>query len=322
MPKFTSQNTHPEVFRFDTEKAGPHLLILGAIHGNESCGPKAIFPFMDAINNGDIVLSHGAITCVPICNPKGYELGQREVEANLNRILVDAVCEPDAYEESLKPALLAAIRDCDMLLDLHAYRGDTPPFIMQDIETPACQDWAQAIGFETIITGWMDLYPDGGDSNSYAHAHGKMALTVECGNVTDPNGAAYATQAIYRTLAHFNMIEAMPDHAEAYTPDALETVKMAELIMRPKDEASRLNPDQDWRHLAPFTKGDTLTFLGDQPDMIAAFDGVLVMPKPTAQPGGEWFYTAQIQPEKQPANQSVNQITEPLSANDRRLRRR
>ena len=66
---------------------GIHLVVLGAVHGDEHCGPVAIKRFIEALQLGEVELLEGAVSFVPVCNPKAYEQKRRFVERNLNRAL-------------------------------------------------------------------------------------------------------------------------------------------------------------------------------------------------------------------------------------------
>ena len=44
------------ITRFETLNPGPHLIVLGAVHGNETCGTTAIRKLIDKLNNGAVKL--------------------------------------------------------------------------------------------------------------------------------------------------------------------------------------------------------------------------------------------------------------------------
>ncbi len=45
-----------ETVRFATARPGPRLLVVGAVHGNETCGPQAIERALAEIRSGRIAL--------------------------------------------------------------------------------------------------------------------------------------------------------------------------------------------------------------------------------------------------------------------------
>src|SRR5690349_8321195 len=67
--------------------AGPRLIVLGAVHGNETCGTRAIERVLDEIDRGELRIVRGAVTFVPVTNPLAYKHGQRMGDRNLNRNL-------------------------------------------------------------------------------------------------------------------------------------------------------------------------------------------------------------------------------------------
>ncbi|MDB5978070.1 MAG: succinylglutamate desuccinylase, partial [Nevskia sp.] len=68
-------------------RTGPRLIVTGAVHGNETCGTKAIRRIMEEIDNGKLLIAAGSVTFVPVTNPLAYQLEQRSGERNLNRNL-------------------------------------------------------------------------------------------------------------------------------------------------------------------------------------------------------------------------------------------
>ena len=65
---------------YDSRIPGPKLLLLGAIHGNETAGTKAIRKLMSALDNNEINLKSGSLVLLPVCNPLAYEHGVRFME--------------------------------------------------------------------------------------------------------------------------------------------------------------------------------------------------------------------------------------------------
>ncbi|MBM4225484.1 MAG: succinylglutamate desuccinylase, partial [Gammaproteobacteria bacterium] len=63
---------------------GPRLLVLGAVHGNETCGTRAIERVLGGFERGARDLLRGSVTFVPITNPLAYRRGTRSGDRNLN----------------------------------------------------------------------------------------------------------------------------------------------------------------------------------------------------------------------------------------------
>lgn len=63
---------HPLQFRsitFTALKPGPKLIVLGAVHGNEVSGSKAILKMIAEFEVGERVLQNGQITLCPLPIP-------------------------------------------------------------------------------------------------------------------------------------------------------------------------------------------------------------------------------------------------------------
>ena len=59
-----------ESVRFTGLKPGPKLIVLGAVHGNEPCGPLAIRRAIEECRAGRLKIRRGELTFVPVANPK------------------------------------------------------------------------------------------------------------------------------------------------------------------------------------------------------------------------------------------------------------
>ena len=66
---------------------GPRLIVLGAVHGNETCGERAIERVIGDIDQQRIAIKRGRVSFVPITNPLAHQRNQRAGDRNLNRNL-------------------------------------------------------------------------------------------------------------------------------------------------------------------------------------------------------------------------------------------
>ena len=73
---------------FKSGKAGKHILILGAVHGNEVAGTIAQKNLIDLIEKGEIKLVSGQITFIPMVNEKAHDKDVRFIDVNLNRVVL------------------------------------------------------------------------------------------------------------------------------------------------------------------------------------------------------------------------------------------
>jgi len=72
---------------------GPHILILGGIHGDERCGVIALSHLKFELEQKVISLKAGRVTLVPLCNPAAYQKNQRFIKHNLNRVSQGDFCK-------------------------------------------------------------------------------------------------------------------------------------------------------------------------------------------------------------------------------------
>jgi predicted deacylase len=283
--------TKPEkiqVYQYQAATAGPHLLVLGAIHGDEFCGSLAIHQCAKLIDSGQLHLKAGTLTMIPACNPAALQENARFHEENLNRVFKKHV-QPETYEARLANILTSYVDACDFMLDLHSQPTAGTPFVFQDYEDNATADFAKALGVEAIVKGWPEMYAGHGDLNAgdtvgYAHEKGKTAILIECGQHVDPRAAGVAYLAIINSLAHFGMIDAPDIHAPAH-----RIIRGREIVTVPPEGGSLT---REWQHLQNITKGQELAVSNTGKAIIAPYDGVILLPKYKAQPNGEWFYLA------------------------------
>ena len=88
------------VSQFIGLRPGPKLIVLGAVHGNETCGTEAIQRTRQEIERGVLRVECGILTMVPIANPLAYQLKRRHGDRNLNRYLRIAD-SPQDFEDAV-----------------------------------------------------------------------------------------------------------------------------------------------------------------------------------------------------------------------------
>ena len=108
---------------------GPRLLVLGAVHGNEVCGAKAIATLIEELDAGTLAIQRGTLTLVPVTNPFAYQLGQRTGDRNLNRNMAPSAI-PQDFEDRIANVLCPLLDAHDVLLDLHSFHTGGAPFVM------------------------------------------------------------------------------------------------------------------------------------------------------------------------------------------------
>ncbi len=278
--------------KFISAKPGPHVLMLGAIHGNEVCGPRALHKLIEEFDSGKRQLLKGSCTIVPVCNQKAYEQNKRYIDENLNRIFHphDALT---SHERALAQQLAPLVHDCDYMIDIHSMQSEGEPFVFLNYETIASEQLCHALGLKWILTGWPELYKNHPDhlsccTQTYADKWGKPNALVECGQNGDPKADVVAYDVTLRSLRHLGLLDVAID-LPAVKPQLL---KLTQVFFR-KSEADKFA--KVWKNFEAIKKNEILAYRNGKIDesICAPHDGVIVFPSPISAIGTEWFYTAQ-----------------------------
>src|SRR5450432_1440865 len=244
---------------------GTRLIVLGAVHGDETCGTRAIERVAREIDAGVLRLAAGRLTLVPVTNPLAYERHRRAGDRNLNRKLAPTDT-PREYEDHVANWLCPLLAAHEVLLDLHSFRSPGVPFVFigpgdnaGTLEPffQAAREEALAVrlGVGRAVDGWLatyaagvarrqelaaslpsaklDLDPRYGiGTTEYMRSVGGCALTLECGQHDDPQAPEVAYRAIVNTLAHLRLI----DVPEPPPVPRMEALRLCEVV-------DKLHPD-------------------------------------------------------------------------------
>lgn len=309
-----AESLHFQSVSFTGLAPGARLIVLGAVHGNETCGTQAIRRVIGEIESGQLGIAAGHVTFVPITNPLAYVHHRRMGDRNLNRNLVPTDT-PTEFEDRIANWLCPLLAQHDALLDLHSFHTAGQPFVMLgpldnsgtlEPFARSAEETALALrlGAHRFVDGWLDTYAAGVarrvaagvsareadarygvGTTEFMRAHGGIALTLECGQHDDPAAPEVAYRAISNTLAHLGL-------TAAPAPDAVtgtEALSLYQVI-------DRVHADDAFsRHWSSFDRlhaGDVIGTRHDGTPVRADIDGYIVFPNPNAQPGQEWFYLA------------------------------
>lgn len=275
---------------FEGAASGPHLLILGAIHGDEACGTIALNAMMRLIEGRKVSLAKGRLTVVPLCNPLAAQKPARYVSHNLNRIIghYGGRDVPITPEHSFADQVAGFIDGADMLLDIHSFHTDGPPFVFEDYDTPAVRELANATGLRDIVAGWPALYGAAteNDTVGYACARQKPAVLVECGQHNDPESVGVAFRVIQNVLVTLGLIDGpVIDFAETN-----RRIKVQDMVI--KTAPGKFT--KPYIHLTPIEKGEVIAVYDSGETVTATYDGFIIMPGHQAAVGDEWFYTGMV----------------------------
>jgi len=310
---------HPfKSISYVSPQAGTRLVVLGAVHGDETCGTRAIERVVAELDAGTLALVKGRVTFVPVTNPLAYAEKRRDGDRNLNRKL-QPTATPREYEDHVAIWLCPLLAEHEVLLDLHSFRAPGVPFVfvgprdnagpLEPFARAACEEaLALRLGVGRVVDGWLSTYaagiarrrelaaafPDavldldpayGIGTTEYMRSVGGAAVTLECGQHEDPHAPDIAYTAIVNTLAHLGLIDA----ADPAPAPSIESLSLCEVVDRTSAGDAFV---KSWRSFDAVGAGERIGTRGDGTPVLAPFDGVVVFPNSDAQVGQEWFYLA------------------------------
>jgi predicted deacylase len=308
---------HLRIHGFASLDPGPRLIVLGGVHGDETCGTVGIERTLAELDSGALQLLRGELTLVPVANPLARRLKRREGERNLNRLFkpTPAGQAPADYEARITDLLCPLLERHDVLLDLHSFQSEGEAFAMigpRD-NTGTLEPFARAfeegqlalhMGTSRVVEGWLDIYAAGlaqraggkpadeaalafgWGTNEYMRSRGGYGVTLECGQHQDPAAPEVAHRAIRAALRLLGMTAAEPG-VEPPAPPAL--LRLVSVTDRDSEDDRFV---REWATFDPVAKGEPIGVRADGSVVAAERDGFIVFPNSAALPGTEWFYFA------------------------------
>ncbi|HZH50943.1 MAG TPA: succinylglutamate desuccinylase/aspartoacylase family protein [Microvirga sp.] len=302
-----------ETVRFTGLAPGPKLIVVGAIHGNETCGPQAILRAIEDCRMGRLAIRRGEVTFLPVANMKAYRQNTREGDRNLNRDLREKTI-PEDYEDRVGNRICSLLREHDVLLDIHSFRGDGEPFVFAgplDNSGPvepfrhatAEGEFAARLGTSIVIHGWLDVYgrflkererlghsnraiSEGVGTTEYMRFSGGYGVTLECGPHDDPKAVEVGYSAIVRALAHLGLIDAPPPAVSAET-----VIRVTDLLVC-EAEGDRL--EGHWKTGDRVAAGQVIARRAGGDALTAPRDGFIIFPNRSPKPGEGLCYFGEV----------------------------
>jgi predicted deacylase len=283
----------PYVHRFDSGRAGPHVLINALTHGNELCGMVAATHLLD---NG-IRPRIGTLT-VSFANVAAYEsfdrdrpFDSRQLVHNLNRIWSAEWLEGEEDSPELRRAreLRPVVAAADHILDLHSTSQEVEPFWVYPA-FPRNAEAALAIGRPSVHL----VMPEGLGSGTPVIQHGRhgdaasdagVAMVAECGQHFRQATSDLAVEVTLDFLAHFGLIEPRTP-ATPKPPQRRYELLQTYVIRTPEFRFSR-----PLVGFETFVQGELIATDGDT-EIRAPEDCTILMPARVAIPGREGVYMA------------------------------
>jgi succinylglutamate desuccinylase len=206
-----------------TNQAGPTLVVLASLHGNEPAGYHAARRIIERLAVGDVPLK-GRVVFVT-GNRAALEQGRRYVDIDLNRLWTAETlagfrngggAEGEPADNAEARDLLSTIEGLrqgpgrHFILDLHTTSGDSPPFAVLADSLPN-RRFARSLHVPVILGLEEQL---DGTLLSVLEADGWITSGCEGGRHDDPVAVDHLEAAIWRAMAGSDVIAGGPSAAE------------------------------------------------------------------------------------------------------------
>ena len=314
---------HIETHSFFGLKPGPKVLVMGRVHGNESCGTLAINNVINRIQNQLVNITLGKVTFVPISNPLAASRGTRNGDRNLNRAFYPKGPTRNDFEDELNDILCPILEECDILLDLHSFLNGVEPFALigntsgdkkafvankEKVYTSETH-LVSALEVETVIANWSETYIRGvqnrrkrdgvlsppfslnydekyGDGTTeYARSKGALAITLECGQHEEVSAPLVGENAILNILRFLRMTDERPNSVA--NSRKVNYISLFDVI----DKISHGDKfTKNWKTFMKIEKNEIIGISEKGKELRAPKDCFMVFPNQNAEPGQEWFY--------------------------------
>lgn len=274
-----------DIYRIKGTLPGPKLLVFGAVHGNELCGPFAMHRLLNEIERKQVRVEFGELIFVPIANPTAYP-DQRFSEVNLNNIFAENH-DPKTKEEIYSQTLRGLIKETDYFLDIHSFPSEGVPFAFEDYDDTATREFTASLGMEKTIAGWFNLEREQGryEPAQCAREFNKVSAVIECGMNSDPNASNIAYRSILNASRHLRIVG-----GRSVKPDQQERFEVEQLIYRPSYDVVF---SDDWKNFDRVPSDTNITQdLNGQPNVVTDKESVILLPYHASKPNTEWFFLA------------------------------
>lgn len=274
----------PYVHRFESGRAGPHVLVNALTHGNELCGAHALaFLFEHGVrpSRGTLTLSFANVAAYERFDPR-QPTASRYIDEDLNRVWARDVLDGPRQSRELARAreLRPIVEAADSLLDIHSMQHDSEPLMLCGLAAKG-RRLAQEVGYPAHIVA--DAGHEAGmrmrDYGDFADPAGaKAALLVECGQHWSRQCRGVAIETTLRFLHRFGMVDDgfLADHLDNTGPCRQCLIEVTGPVTI---SSERFYFTQDYCGLEVIPEaGTVIGFDGEQPVKTPYDDCVLIMP--------------------------------------------
>ncbi|HTK04828.1 MAG TPA: succinylglutamate desuccinylase/aspartoacylase family protein [Candidatus Eisenbacteria bacterium] len=262
------------IWRIEGRKPGPHLLVLGGVHGNERTGIQAVRWLLERFGVKGERLAEGTLT-VALGNPEAVRRNTRgsAPHRDLNRCFkADLLAAPKTYEEKRAAILATFIAEADVLVDLHAVNTPSKPFVVATEADPQRLELGAAFPCDTYVVAPDEIIA--GSTDGWIGKCGGYGIGYESGHMKDLTRMAEVKAGIDRIMRKLGL---MRGH-RGLTPVSQSVIAIEEPLIL-EGESFTYAADRGKTSFEPVAKGDILGLMDGKP-LKAPFSGLLLFPKP------------------------------------------
>lgn len=281
------------IWQTSASHPGPHVVVLGGVHGDEKTGIQAVKNLHHLFASGEETLSRGKLTLV-LGNEEAIRIHQRGTapEHNLNRMFTREHLEGpalDFYESFRAKQLAPVLRSADISLDIHSTSVPSRPFLPCAF-TPRHEHVYRWFDADLVLTD--PEYILGGErstTDEYVDSCGGVGICFETGFAGDTSRVSVVLESICNILADQGMIDRSPVPAPP-TP-TYKIYRLTRKILLTEEGFSYA--DTFPQPFQEVKKGEIIGYHGKKPET-AEEEGVIAFPKAPAQwhPGHDIFFLA------------------------------
>jgi succinylglutamate desuccinylase len=271
---------------------GPHVIVLGGVHGDEKTGIELVKSLHTLFERGDIKLVRGKLT-LALGNEEAIRLNRRATtpDRNLNRMFTRVHLEGpvlDFYESKRAKELAPILQSADISLDIHSTSVPSRPFLPCAF-TPRHEKVYRWFDADLVLTD-----PDyilGGQrstTDEYVDFCGGTGICFETGFAGDTSRLPAVMESVLNILADQGMISRSPPVPPV---PSYHVYRLKRKILLTTDGFSFAGPFPE--SFQEVKKGEIIGYHGNRPEVVEE-DGVIAFPKASAHwhPGHDIFYLA------------------------------
>lgn len=261
-------------WRTEGRVPGPHLLVLGGVHGNELTGIRTVRWLRDRFGPAGERLRCGTLT-VALGNPAAVARGTRgsAPHRDLNRCFrPELLASPSTYEERRAAELAPLIAGADILVDLHAVTTPSEPFVV----ATAHDERRAALG-AVFPCGKYVVAPDAvisGTTDGWIARYGGYGIGYESGYMNDLVRLNEVKTGVDRVMLNLGLLGG----PRGLTLKCQSIIRIVEPLVL-EGETFSFAPGRGKAGFEPFEKSEILGLMDGRP-VRAPFSGLLLFPKP------------------------------------------